>query len=91
MLETHSLIIDHFEGALAVVELDGQVLLDLPRWLLPADARADDVLTVAVSGDAARASITIQHDTAATAGARAAARAAVGRLQRRDPGGDYQL
>src|SRR3989442_11782339 len=36
-------IIDRHEGDLAVVEVDGRSLLDVPRWLLPHAARPDDV------------------------------------------------
>jgi len=44
MPESHRLIIDRHEGDLAVVEVDGGPVLDLPRWLLPHAARPDDVL-----------------------------------------------
>ena len=48
MPESHRFIIDRHEGDLAVVEVDGGPVLDLPRWLLPHAARPDDVLAVSV-------------------------------------------
>jgi len=91
MGDHHQLIIDRYEGDLAVVEVDGRGFVDLPRWLLPAGARADDVLAATVDAGPERATITIARDAAATARARDAARAAVERLKRRDPGGDVAL
>jgi hypothetical protein len=93
MSETHRFIIDRYEDELAVVEVDGRGFVDLPRWLLPAGARADDVLAVTVEpgGGPERATITIARDAQATARARDAAREAVERLKRRDPGGDVTL
>jgi DUF3006 family protein len=91
MPETHRFIIDRYEGDLAVVEVDGRGFVDLPRWLLPAGARADDVLAVTLEAGPERATITIARDAEATTRARDAARAAVERLKRRDPGGDVVL
>ncbi len=91
MQETHQLIIDRYEGDLVVVEVDGRGFVDLPRWLLPAGVRADDVLAVTVDAGPERATITIARDADATTRARDAARAAVDRLKRRDPGGDITL
>ncbi len=91
MDDRHQLIIDRYEGDLVVVEVDGRGFVDLPRWLLPASARADDVLAVTVDAGPERATITIVRDADATARARDAARAAVERLKRRDPGGDIVL
>ena len=48
MSEEHRWIVDRFEGDLAVVEVDGDRFLDLPRWILPADAAEGDVIRVAV-------------------------------------------
>jgi hypothetical protein len=89
---THELIVDRFEGEMAVVEVDGARFFDLPRWLLPPEAREDDVLAVTCRTDAEGA-ITheIRIDTAATASARADAQQLVDRLRRKDPGGDISL
>jgi DUF3006 family protein len=91
MTETHRWIVDRHEGDRSVVEIDGDGLLDLPRWLLPPAARGDDVLAVRVAADGDRTVITVERDAAATAAARDAARAAVDRLKRKDPGGDLRL
>jgi hypothetical protein len=91
MPETHRWIVDRHEGDRSVVEMDGDGMLDLPRWLLPPAARGDDVLTVTVAADGDRTVISVQRDAAATAAAREAARAAIERLKRKDPGGDLRL
>jgi len=91
MPESHRLIVDRHEGDLAVVEVDGGPTLDLPRWLLPHAARPDDVLLVSIEQGTDRTAVTIVRDVGATERARAAARRAVDRLQRRDPGGDVIL
>ncbi len=91
MRDTHQFIVDRHEGDLSVVAVDDRAMLDLPRWLLPPAARGDDVLAVIVEASGDRAVITIERDTAATAGAQEAARAAVRRLKTKDPGGDLRL
>jgi hypothetical protein len=89
---SHRLIIDRFEGELAVVEVDGARFLTIPRWLLPTDAREDDIvsLTTRTAPDG-----TLTHelriDHAATTRAREEATALVDRLRRKDPGGDLSL
>ncbi|PYP73518.1 MAG: hypothetical protein DMD41_05555 [Gemmatimonadetes bacterium] len=88
MADTHRFMVDRHEGDLSVVEVDGRAMLDLPRWLLPPAARADDVLAVTVEASGDRAVITIERDVAATARAQDAARAAVERLKKKDRGGD---
>ena len=90
MPETHTFIVDRYEGAIAVVALDGGATLDVPRWLLPRSAAADDVLAVQVEADAERAVIVVQRDADATDRAGSAARAAIERLKRRDRGGDVR-
>ncbi len=91
MADTHQFTVDRHEGDLSVVAVDGRALLDLPRWLLPPAARGDDVLAVTVEASGDRALITIQRDAAATARAQEAARAAMQRLKKKDPGGDLRL
>jgi len=91
MPDTHRFMVDRHEGDVSVVEVDGRAMLDLPRWLLPPAARGDDVLAVTVEASDDRAVITIERDAAATARARDAARVALDRLKRKDPGGDLRL
>src|SRR2546428_10679988 len=91
MPDTHRFIIDRHEGDLAVVEVDGRSLLDVPRWLLPHAARPDDVLGVTVDAGPERTVVTIVRDAEASARARAEAEDAVARLKRRDPRGGLRL
>lgn len=90
--ERRRLVVDRFEGDLAVVEVDGVGFVDLPRWLLPEGTREDDVL-VATAREAADGAVTweIRIDAEATAAAREEARSLVERLRRKDPGGDIVL
>ena len=91
MQENHRLVVDRHEENLTVVELDGARFVDLPRWLLPAATRPDDVITVQVDAEADRAIVTLVRDPEATARAKGAARDAIERLKSRDPGGDVRL
>lgn len=86
------LIIDRFEGELAVVEVDGSHFLPIPRWLLPAAAVEDDVLSLTSRTDeAGNLTHEIHIDPVATARARAEAEGLVSRLRKKDPGGDLVL
>src|SRR3989442_10264850 len=91
MPETHRFIIDRHEGDLAVVEVDGGSLLDVPRWLLPHAARPDDVLGVTVEAGPERTVVTIVPHAEASARARAEAEDAEGPLKRLDPAGHLRL
>ena len=92
-IERQRWIVDRFEGELAVVEVDGERFVDLPRTLLPADAAEGDVIAVNVRTDdeAARRVIETRVDREATARARAEARELIDELRERDPGGDVTL
>jgi hypothetical protein len=92
MSEEHRLVVDRFEGDLAVVAADGARFLDLPRWLLPAGIREDDVVHVTVErAPDGTVTCTARLDAAATAAAREEAERLVQRLRRKDPGGDVVL
>lgn len=91
MLENHRLVVDRHEEQRTVVELDGKDFLDLPRWMLPPETRADDVIAVQVEAEGGRAVVTLLRDEAATARAQQTAREAIDRLRSRDPGGDMRL
>src|SRR3989442_1325332 len=86
MPDTHRFIIDRHEGDLAVVEVDGRSLLDVPRWPLPHAARPDDVLGVTVDAGPERTVVTIVRDAEASARARAEAGDGGARLKRRGRG-----
>jgi len=91
MTERHRWIVDRHEDDHTVVEVDGKGFFDVPRSLLPAGARGDDVLAVTIDADQDSTVITVTRDPGATADARSNARAAIERLARRDPGGDIEL
>jgi hypothetical protein len=44
--ESYRWIVDVLDTHSATVEVEGERMVALPRWLLPADAREGDVLTV---------------------------------------------
>lgn len=88
----HRLVIDRFEGDLAVVEIDGDRFLDLPRWLLPPGVREGEVVLARPTlGEDGERHLELWVDRAATEAARAEAEALLARLRRRDPGGDITL
>lgn len=89
--EHHRWIIDRFEGDLAVVEVDGARMMDLPRWLLPANAREDDVLVAACRADDDGLTVRVRVDEQATERAREEARKLIDELREGDPGGDLTL
>lgn len=82
------LIVDRFEGDLVVVEVAGGATADLPRWLLPLDAREGSHLRVRTGPDGA---IEISLDEESTRSAAADALARLERLAAGDPGGDLTL
>jgi hypothetical protein len=86
------LVIDRFEGDLAVAEVEAGATFDLPRWLLPVGAREGDHLRFRswTRADGARR-FELAIDPEATDAARAAAEATLARLRARDPGGDIEL
>jgi hypothetical protein len=80
---TTSLSIDRFEGAkkeIAVFVTDDGRSFNLPRWLLPKDAKAGDVVT-----------LTIERDAKATAKVAAQTKSVQADLAKGDDGKDIQL
>jgi hypothetical protein len=80
---TTSLSIDRFEGAkkeIAVLVTDDGRSFNLPRWLLPKDAKAGDVITLA-----------IERDAKATAKVVAQTKSVQADLAKGDDGKDIQL
>ena len=86
--EIHSLIVDRFEGDLAVVQIDGRRFADLPRWLLPSAVREGDWLRMSVvsGGEADQREIRVRVDSVATRAARAEAYTLLDRLRGRGQG-----
>lgn len=90
--EPHYWIVDRFEGDLVVVEVDGDRFLDMPRWLVPTDAREGDVIALSVErGEGGAVTIRARIDSEATDSARAEASRLVENLKKKDPGGDIVL
>ena len=82
-----TLIVDRWVDAhVARAELDGETL-EVPRALLPADARADAVMLVERAADR----VVITLDERATAEAKRESQRLVSRLAKRDRGGDVTL
>jgi hypothetical protein len=80
---TNTLSIDRFEGAkkeIAVLVAEDGRSFNLPRWLIPKDAKAGDVVTLSV-----------ERDPKATAKLNAQTKAVQADLARRDDGKDIQL
>lgn len=63
-------IVDSVEEGVAAVEEDGRRLVNVPRWLLPDDARGGDVLEVRRAGSAGGCTVHLRVDRDATDAAR---------------------
>jgi hypothetical protein len=84
-------VVDAVEEGVARLELEDGEAITLPRWLLPRDAAAGDVLRARVSAREGRATLTLERDEAAT---RAALRRSTEQLARQPVGdstGDIAL
>lgn len=46
----NTLIIDRFEGEFAIIELDKGKFVQIPRAILPSEAKEGDVITVHIDG-----------------------------------------
>ena len=62
----HRWVVDVIEDDAAAVEVDGQRVTPIPRWLLPTNAKDGDVLRVTHSRSASRSTFTIEVDRDAT-------------------------
>jgi len=88
----HRWAVDRIEEGTAAVEQDGDHVYEIPRYLLPADARDGDVLTVTVSAAAGgEATISVRIDRAAREKPSAAKPPRAKRRPGSDPGGDIVL
>ena len=68
---THRWAVDRVEEGTAAVEQDGDHVYQIPRWLLPSDARDGDVFTAsAATTDEGLLIITVRVDQDATAAAK---------------------
>ena len=88
----HRWTIDALGELVARVEVDGGAMVQLPRWLLPADAREGEVLQVRHARDGARSRLVITRDAEATRAALARSRAQLQSIPvAADGGGDVEL
>jgi hypothetical protein len=65
-------VVESLGDSTASVEVDGDAIEKVPRWLLPADAKAGDVLAVRHTRDGDHASLVVTRDPKATREALAA-------------------
>lgn len=87
----HRWAIDQIEEGTAAVEQDGDHVYEIPRYLVPPDARDGDVLTVTVAHAAAgEVTVSVRIDRAASASPPAKSSPKKRRASN-DPGGDIVL
>ena len=95
--DEHRWTVDGIEEDTARVEEDGERIITVPRYLLPAGAREGQILRVTRTGGKGKSPlvVTVEIDDEATAAALAASRTqtrkAMDASRKRDPGGDVSL
>ena len=92
----HRWAIDGIEQGMARIEEDGERMITVPAWLLPAGVREGQVLQVTTApGEKGTLVITVVADPAATAESLAKSKATMARAmaqsKKRDAGGDVAL
>lgn len=88
----HRWAVDRIEEGTAAVEQDGDHVYEIPRYLLPADTRDGDVLSVTVAAAAAgEVTISVRIDRSRRADEPVATPARPKRRPGKDPGGDIVL
>ena len=88
----HRWAVDRVEEGTAAVEQDGDHVYEIPRYLLPPDARDGDVLSVTIANAApGEVTITVRTDRTASAPPPSAKPARKPRRSANDPGGDIVL
>ena len=91
----HRWAVDRVEEGTAAVEQDGDHVYEIPRYLVPPDARDGDVLAVTVTrAVAGEVTVSVRIDRAASASPPAKSSAKPSSKKRRpsaDPGGDIVL
>jgi hypothetical protein len=87
----HRLTVDRIEGDLAVVQVEGGPLLDIPLWFLPHGCQEGDLLVATPAHGDGYSRVEIRLNAEATRAARADTADRLDRLRSRDPGGDLVL
>jgi hypothetical protein len=88
----HRWAVDRIEEGTAAVEQDGDHVYEIPRDLLPADARDGDVLSVTIARAApGEVTISVRIDRAASTPPPSRKPARKARRAGNDPGGDIVL
>lgn len=88
----HRWAVDRIEEGTAAVEQDGDHVYEIPRYLLPADARDGDVLSVTIgTATPGEVTVSVRIDRAASAPPPSAKPARKPRRAGNDPGGDIVL
>jgi hypothetical protein len=89
--ELHRWIVDVLDAHAATVEVDGERTIELPRWLLPDDAREGDVLTVRHDRGADESRLVVEIDRPATRAAMDVSREQMARAPLDTSTGDITL
>lgn len=89
--EAHRWVVDAIEEGVAAIEEDGQRLVHVPVWALPAGTREGDVLRVSATGDAERVELLVVKDDAARDAALARSAARERPRNPKDEGGPIRL
>jgi hypothetical protein len=92
----HRWAVDGIEEGMARIEEDGERMITVPVYLLPAGVREGQILQVtSVPGEKRTLVVTVAADAAATAASLAKSKAAMARAmaqsRKRDAGGDVAL
>lgn len=93
--EKHRWAIDSIEENSASIEIDGKLMVQLPKWVLPPAAKEGELLAVTheVSEDGTRSVLAITLDREATRVAREKSTAVPEKTgkEKVDPGGDIKF
>lgn len=85
-------MVDSLEEGVAFIEVDGREMVHLPGWMIPANAREGDVLSVTHVAGSDESTLAIRIDRDATRAAMERSRAQVSRPgAKHDPGGNIRL
>jgi hypothetical protein len=87
----HRWTIDAIEEGVARLEVDGERMVTLPAWILPADAAEGEVLRVGHDRTGDRSRLTITRDEDATRQAREASERQLAEMPPSESAGDVIL